>query len=292
MTPMSKPGPNGPNDSDDKITACLVIHNEESVIRRCLDSLKTAVDEIIVVHDGPCTDRSLEICEQYGCTVHVREQGGIGEVHRPWLLRQVKTDWVLQIDPDEYLSPEAQLEVRSLVASKRADCYALVWPLWDGKKYTTTHWPHKKVLYKKCAAAYLAVPHEEVRISGRIEYVTARLEHKPKYNNLSISTVTTKWDRWLSVHARALLADPTSHDRFPDHVELRPHYYVIAQHPLLSSVPIVLYHLAATVILGVRIEGVQALKLGLFTSLYYFALCARVYQLKKVRSGAARTLRA
>ena len=34
------------------ITACLVIYNEEPVIRRCLSSIRNVVDEIAVVHDG------------------------------------------------------------------------------------------------------------------------------------------------------------------------------------------------------------------------------------------------
>ena len=41
------------------ISACLVVYNEEKVIRQCLDSIKGFVDEIILVHDGQCTDKTL-----------------------------------------------------------------------------------------------------------------------------------------------------------------------------------------------------------------------------------------
>ena len=41
------------------ISACLVVHNEEKLIGRCLESIKNLVDEIIVVHDGPCQDKTL-----------------------------------------------------------------------------------------------------------------------------------------------------------------------------------------------------------------------------------------
>ena len=48
------------------ISACVVAHNEEAVIERCLASLDGVVDEIIFVHDGECRDRSLEIAERHG----------------------------------------------------------------------------------------------------------------------------------------------------------------------------------------------------------------------------------
>ncbi len=38
-------------------SACLVVWNGEDEIRGCLESIKKVVDEIIVVHDGPCSDR-------------------------------------------------------------------------------------------------------------------------------------------------------------------------------------------------------------------------------------------
>jgi glycosyltransferase involved in cell wall biosynthesis len=263
------------------ITACLVIHNEESVIRRCLESIKDVADEILVVHDGPCQDRSLDICTEFGCTIHVRQHIGIGESHRPWLLKAVKTEWVLQIDPDEYLLSGAQASVRQLVQSNRADCYALVWPLWDGTRYMTKNWPHKKVLYRLAASRYLGVPHEEVRIDGTIETVATRLEHQPAYNNLSLVTLRTKWNRWLTVHARALLAGRSAWDTFPDGARLEPHYAFIARWPLFSSIPVFLYHFAATMILGGWRQGFQGFKLGLYTSFYYFALCLRIYELKR-----------
>ena len=268
--------------SDNTITACLVIHNEETVIRRCLESMKGIVDEILVVHDGPCEDRSLEICREYGCTIQVRRHIGIGEAHRPWLIEMASSEWILQIDPDEYLCTKAQSSLRELVQSKRADCYAFIWPIWNGTRYTTKRWPYKKVLYRKHAAQYLGFPHEEVRVTGKIEYSTLRLEHKPNYNNFSIATFRTKWNRWIDVHARALLSDSDSFDRFPDHIRLKPHYYFIADRPLLSCIPVFFYHLTGTIVLGGLKEGYQVLKVGLYTSAYYFVLCLRVHRLKQM----------
>ena len=48
-----------------KISANVVVYNEERNIKRCLDSVRDAVDEIILVNSGPCTDRTLEIAKRY-----------------------------------------------------------------------------------------------------------------------------------------------------------------------------------------------------------------------------------
>ena len=51
------------------ISAYLVVYHEEKVIERCLKSLVGVVNEIIVIHDGPCLDKTMEIAKKY--TNHV-----------------------------------------------------------------------------------------------------------------------------------------------------------------------------------------------------------------------------
>lgn len=46
------------------ISACLIVKNEEEVLKRCLDSIQTFADEIIIVDTGS-TDRTKEIASAY-----------------------------------------------------------------------------------------------------------------------------------------------------------------------------------------------------------------------------------
>ena len=50
------------------ISACIVARNEEALIDRCLDSLDGVVDEVVLVHSGPCEDRTIEIAHTCGAT--------------------------------------------------------------------------------------------------------------------------------------------------------------------------------------------------------------------------------
>ena len=84
------------------VGAALIVRDEASVLRRCLESLAGAVDEIVVVDTGS-TDPSPEVAEELGARV----------LHRPWDhdfsvarnlgLDHLSADWVLYIDADEYL---------------------------------------------------------------------------------------------------------------------------------------------------------------------------------------------
>src|SRR5207237_770773 len=96
------------------ITACIVAHNEGAVIERCIQSIVNLVDEIHVVHDGPCTDNTLSICKKYTDHVAIRPAVGEAEPHRAWMFSQVKTDWIIQLDSDEYLSGELQRNLNRL----------------------------------------------------------------------------------------------------------------------------------------------------------------------------------
>ena len=50
---------------EEKISAVIICDNDGEIIKRALDSLKGAVDEIIVLHDGKCTNNTLDIARKY-----------------------------------------------------------------------------------------------------------------------------------------------------------------------------------------------------------------------------------
>lgn len=46
------------------VSLCMIVKNEEAVLARCLESVKDAVDEIILVDTGS-TDRTKAIAAEY-----------------------------------------------------------------------------------------------------------------------------------------------------------------------------------------------------------------------------------
>src|SRR3989338_5428844 len=89
-----------------KMTFGLVVYNEEQKIQRCLDSIRDIADEIIVVHDGPCIDKTIEIAKNYTSKIFIRDRLKGSDPHRLFILREAENDWIFMIDVDEFLSAD------------------------------------------------------------------------------------------------------------------------------------------------------------------------------------------
>jgi len=165
----------------EKISAFLIVHHEEKLIERALKSIYGVVDEIIVIHDGPCKDNTLKISKKYTKKIFIRPHKGRASLHMIFAFNKVKNDWILKLDGDEYLSKELRENIQKLAQNKRASAYLFRWLLWDGKKYVTKNWPKKKVLFRKSDVSFLQFPGwDEPKTKGPIISTNYLLEHKPK----------------------------------------------------------------------------------------------------------------
>ncbi|MBS1720994.1 MAG: tetratricopeptide repeat protein [Armatimonadetes bacterium] len=87
-----------------KISACLIVKDEEECLGRCLESLKGAVDEIVVVDTGS-KDRTVEIAQSYGAVMGTFEWCNDFSAARNASLELATGNWILWIDADEVLDP-------------------------------------------------------------------------------------------------------------------------------------------------------------------------------------------
>src|SRR3989338_6326807 len=132
------------------ISACVVVYNEEKVIQRCLDSIKDLVDEIIVVHDGQCADRTLEIVKRYTDKVFIREHVGVMDAHLVFAFEQAQGEWLLRIDADEFFDVADHNKIRLLLASSEANNgYTFNWELWDGKQTVSLKGLQKTCFFRR-----------------------------------------------------------------------------------------------------------------------------------------------
>jgi glycosyltransferase involved in cell wall biosynthesis len=208
------PHVSGPRAAAGSISACLVVRNEAGLIARCIDSLSGVVDEIIVVHDGPCADETLRIAEGAGCRVFEAAYWGHSEHHLPFAYEQARSEWLLTLDADEFLSPALRKELRRLTAAVGIDGYELLWRLWDGRRYLTAEGPHKLALVRRSAMRMVGVIHTKGEVDGVIHRVDLPLEHQPPYNNFKVATIGRKWGPRARLQAREYLTDLATLPRF------------------------------------------------------------------------------
>ena len=90
------------------LSVIILTYNEEIHIRRCLEKICEIARDIFIV-DSYSTDRTLEIAQQYD-GVHILKHKWENNHAKQfnWGLEHanIKTEWVLRIDADEYLLPD------------------------------------------------------------------------------------------------------------------------------------------------------------------------------------------
>ena len=96
------------------LSLSMIVRDEAERLAACLRSLQGFVDEMVVVDTGS-SDDTVAIAEGLGATVHRIDWPGDFAPARNQALQWVSGDWVLVLDADEQLRPEAREPLRQLM---------------------------------------------------------------------------------------------------------------------------------------------------------------------------------
>lgn len=161
------------------ISCCIICFNEETNIRRCLESVKWC-DEIVVV-DSFSTDRTVEICREYANRLIQRPWPGYVEQKR-FALAQTKHEWVLNVDADEEVSPTLQREILFVLQRNDPAVDGLSIPrlvYYLGRWWRRGWYPGRRLrLFRKAKVRWGGVdPHEKVLLRGHEDRLEGDLYH-------------------------------------------------------------------------------------------------------------------
>lgn len=117
----SKVGPLEPSKnkkSQNTISLCMIVKNEEKNLIRCLSNTKPAVDEIIVVDTGS-TDGTRDIAAALGAKVFdIPWQDDFSEA-RNTSISKATGKWILVLDADEVIAPGDLIKLRKLISTAK-----------------------------------------------------------------------------------------------------------------------------------------------------------------------------
>lgn len=165
----------------ERISAVILTYNEEELIRTCLSKLAWA-DEVLVV-DSFSTDRTVELARAAGARVLQNPFGGFAS-QTNWAFSRASGDWFLQIDADEFVTPELRDAVQATVRNGGPlDLYALkrdssVF----GRRLRSSAWSGEWVprLFRKGHIEFTGEVHPDPQINGRpLGRLAGRLIHYP-----------------------------------------------------------------------------------------------------------------
>lgn len=106
-----------------KISAVIITYNEERNIARCIDSIVSVVDEIVLI-DSYSTDRTCDIALENGARV-VKHPFKSHIDQKNYAVTQASFDIVLSLDADEYLSEELTKSILAVKESWLFEAYRM-----------------------------------------------------------------------------------------------------------------------------------------------------------------------
>lgn len=149
------------------LSVIIITKNEETNIRRCLESVRFA-DEIIILDSGS-TDNTLAIAREYTDKVFSTDWQGYG-IQKDRALLKAKGDWVLNLDADESVTKELQQEMLHVISSDTADAYRIpIRMIFYNQilKYSGSPKRHIRLFKREKASYSKDIVHEKVLISSK-----------------------------------------------------------------------------------------------------------------------------
>lgn len=108
-----------------KISGVYIAKNEGKNLARSLESVKEAVDELILVDTGS-TDNTVEIFKSYGGKVFYQEWQDDFSAPRNLALSKATGDWLILLDADESFSSATRQNIRAVIEQAAPDTQGLL----------------------------------------------------------------------------------------------------------------------------------------------------------------------
>ena len=202
-------------DARAPLSVLLPVKNEAANLRDCLATVSFA-QEIVVVDSGS-TDGTQAIAEAAGARVVQFDWNGKLPRKKNWALENVpwQHEWVLIVDADERITPELEGEICHAIGRADVAGFYLNRRFWflDGWINHCGYFPSWNLrLFRHRLGRYEQIGigsdtpsgdnevHEHVLMNGRVEYLSAPMEH---YAFPDIATFVEKHERYSSWEAAA-----------------------------------------------------------------------------------------
>ena len=106
------------------LSLCMIVKDEEEHLPNALNSVKDAVDEIIIVDTGS-TDNTIEIARSFGAKVYHYEWNNNFASARNEALKYATCDWILSMDADDEMNADDIRRLKEVLSETDALGFAI-----------------------------------------------------------------------------------------------------------------------------------------------------------------------
>lgn len=160
-----------------KISVCMIVKNEESVLARCLECVCQFADEIIIVDTGS-TDKTKEISYKFTDNVFDFVWCDDFSKARNFAFSKATKDYIMWLDADDVIEYNEIEKINQLKLNMVADTYML--------KYATSFdefgkpnfvFERERIMRRDSRAVWCGFVHEAIVPFGKVEHLDITIQH-------------------------------------------------------------------------------------------------------------------
>ena len=164
------------------VSVCLIVKNEEAVLKRCLDSLKGIADEYVIVDTGS-DDGTKKIASAYTDRIYDFEWTDDFAAARNYAFSKCSCDYIYSADADEILDEKAAEQFKALKEALDGSVDIVQFLYTNQLEYNTTYNYDRELrpkLYRRLRSfVWEGEVHEQVRLNPVIYDSEIEIIHKP-----------------------------------------------------------------------------------------------------------------
>jgi glycosyltransferase involved in cell wall biosynthesis len=189
------------NANELHLSVVLAIHNEEQNLDRCLSSVQSIADEIVIV-DGGSTDNSVEIAQKFQAKITKTTNKMNFHINKQMAIDRAQGQLILQLDADEVLDSEliqyiAKLKLNLNLISADTEDQPVAWYLKRKNLFLGRflrkggQYPDPVIRLFLKGRAYLPQKnvHEQMQVDGKLGEADGHLLH---YSNPDLASYLRK----------------------------------------------------------------------------------------------------
>lgn len=188
-----------------RISAAMMVRDEEKNISRSLQSIENLVDEIIIIDTGS-KDKTPDIAREFGAKVFHRKWANDFSFHRNQSIEQASGDWIMIIDADEEIIGKKK-KLKKWIKKLPDDFSSIVIELRDMQDddvYLSFNSPR---IFRKGKIQYKNIVHNRPEFDGKAVYCPF-IQVKHYGYDLDDAGQDKKYRRTMSLLEERLRKDP------------------------------------------------------------------------------------
>lgn len=165
------------------ISLCMIVKNEEKVLRRCLDSVADLVDEVVIVDTGS-TDGTKDIAAEYTELIYDFPWVDDFSAARNFAFSKATKEYIYSADADEVLDEENRGRFRRLKETLLSEIEIVQMKYGNQLQFNTVYnydEEYRPKLFKRMREFVWEAPiHETVRLSPTVYDSDIVIRHMPE----------------------------------------------------------------------------------------------------------------